>query len=428
MLKKIAGTLALAAMAAGLLACQDRTLEAAAPPSQPAGGSLVVASEGRLIRFDLDTVSVRWSHSSKADAEGNRNTFAHDGRTIYLPFESGKLVAFDAATGEVRWTHLANTAHGAADAVADGEGEVTIDPANRPYYLSRPLIDGDLLYIASAGQPHRFEPWFTVVDRRDGSLVASEGIETNFNLFAPVLCRGHVFVNSAVYLSKYTRQGVATSYGLHDESAFEAPLYAQMQCDGKALYLGDERGRFYALPLDADANVAGGGDIMDPQNSFTGRPGMFRWTYRSEAYPRLAGSDNGSTALAGGTLIVGVRQEDETRGALVGLDAAGGKERWVYAPGQPIRQWTADQAGVIGDTGAFVFVFDLQGREQARYPVDPALRPLSNVVAIGGGDLAFATEQGIAVIDRASRTTRLKIAHPFARNAHDTSHVAYFAK
>jgi len=428
MLKKTARTLALAILAAGLLGCQDRPARESAAPPPHAVQRLVVSSEGRLVQFDLNTASVGWTYASKADAEGNRNTFADDGTTIYLPFESGKLVAFDAATGEVRWTHLANTAAGVADAVGDGEGGVTIDPSLRPYYLSRPLIDGERLYIASAGQPRRFEPRFAVVNRSDGSLVASEGIETNFNLFAPVLCRGNVFVNSAVYLSKYTRQGVATSYGLHEDAAFEAPLYAQMQSDGQTLYLGDERGRFYALPLDAHGNVAGEGDIMDPQNSFTGRPQVFRWTYRSERYPRLAPSDNGSTALVRGTLIVGVRQEDEKGDALVGLDAASGQERWTYAPGQPIRRWAADEAGVTGDTEGFVFVLDAQGRERARYPVDPQLRPLSNVVALAGGELVFATEQGIAVVGLSAPAARLKIAHPFARNEHDTVHAASFEK
>lgn len=428
-------SLTLAALAAGLMGCQERADGVAAAPTQVQ--SVAVSSAGQLLRFDLEPAALRWAYRSKQDAEGNRNRFAQQAGILYLPFESGKLVAFDAATGEIRWTQYANVGGGASDAVMDGDGETLIDPQGRPYYLSQPLVAGEFVYIATAGPPQFAQPQLQVLQRSDGALAGSDGIQTSYNLFAPVACREHVFVNSAIYLRKYSLRGSATSYGLHDEAAFEAPLYAQMQCDGKALYLGDERGRFYALPLNADANVPGEGDITDPRNSFSGRPEMFRWTYQSERFPRLVNSAVNSTALLGkGQLVVAARQDDERRDALIALDTDSGQERWTYAPDARIAQWSADASGIVGytevmqdnpDAATQMFVLDAKGQLQKQYALTQGFQPLSNVVKAANGDLVFVTERGIAQLPAADGQARLSIAHPFVRNEHDTVHIQALA-
>lgn len=439
MLRALISCLTLAAWAAALTGCQEQPAAVAAAPAQVR--SVAVSTAGQLLRFDLEPATLRWAHRSRQDAEGNRNAFAQAAGTLYLPFESGKLVAFDAATGDIRWTQYANMGDGAADAVMDGDGETLIDPQGRPYYMSQPLLAGDFVYIATAGPPQHAQPRLQVLQRSDGALAGSDGVQTPYNLFAPVACRGHVFVNSAIYLSKYSAQGSATSYGLHEQAAFEAPLYAQMQCDGKALYLGDERGRFYALPLDADANVPGEGDIGDPNNSFTGRPEVLRWTYQSDRFPRLVNSAVNSTALLGkGQLVVAVRQDDERRDALIALDTDNGQERWTYAPEGRIAQWSADSSGIVGYTevapgspGAAtqpttqLFVLDARGQLQARHALASEFQPLSNVVRAANGDLVFVTERGIAQLSAATGQARLSIAHPFARLEHDTVRIEALA-
>ena len=384
--------------------------------------TLIVCSNGKLINFNLETYSVSWEYASKQDKEGNRNYFTFDEKSIYMPFESGTLISVDVITGKINWV---SRAPDQMDSQIDEEGEVYIDRNCVPYYMTTPLVFEDKIYITSFGQPLWYQPRFFVINKQDGSLYSSDFVPTNFNLYQPVVCQNHIFVNSAVFLEMYSKIGTRTSYGIHEDAAFETPLYTQMQSDGKTLYFGEEAGRFYALPLGSNAVLMGENDIMNPDNNFLQRKDLFKWTYQSSEYPRLPGTSRSNTALTDNSFIVGVKKENVDHYALIGINIKNGKEQWIFEANDEIVNWNVCGNEIIGYTGNYIFVLNLKGEIIEKYSIDENLSPLSNIVNTKS-DLVFSTTKGIAFINRSDKTTSLKISYDFANNYHNVDYVQYF--
>lgn len=258
--------------------------------------TVVFSSSGKVVNFDLDNKKVVWEYTSAQDEGANRNKFTFDENTLYMPFESGKLVALDFLTGKEKWVFTAPQT-GVMDMAVGDEGSNAAD-RGEPYFMSQPLQYQDKVYMVSIGGGN--DPYFYVINKTDGSEYKIEGIETKYNLSQPVLCQEMVFVNSGIYLNKYSLKGTGTSYGMYDGITFDSPLYAQMRSDGETLYFGEEDGMFYAIPFNENADVKGDNDdIMDPKNNFKDNLSIYKWRYQSKEYSRLATNADSNTALYG---------------------------------------------------------------------------------------------------------------------------------
>jgi len=385
--------------------------------------TLIACSNGKLINFNLDAQSVCWEYVSEEDLGGNRNCFTYDEKSIYLPFESGKLISVDVVSGKVNWVNYSGNTGGGVQA----GGETSLDLTNAPYYMSMPLVWEDKIYIAAFGQPESYPPTFFVINKEDGSLYISDPILTNYNLYKPVICRDHIFVNSAVYLSMYSKIGAWTNYGMHSEAAFESPLYYQMQSDGKTLYLGEEDGRFYALPFTSNAVLEGENDITDPENNFRNRKELFKWVYQSSAYPQSPSASKNYTALVDDIFIVNVKKKENNQEALVGINTNTGKEQWIFEAGEQILNQNVIGNEIIGYTNSYIFVLNMKGELKGKYPIDDRdLFPLSNIVSTKTSDLLFSTTKGIVFVNRSDKTTALKIPYDFTKNHYNIDYVHYF--
>ena len=413
-LMKIGGAFVLLLM----VSCQNATKPIKVEvPNQ----TLIVSGNGELLNFNLDTQSLAWKYASKQDLSGNRNRFVYDEKAIYLPFESGKFVSVDINTGKVNWTNTAVGSDGIMEGYVDEDGESFSEDTGEVNYMTTPLVYGDKVYIASCSG----RPQFLTFNKLDGSSFASDNVNTKFNMYKPVVCRGNIFVTSAVYLDMYTEVGTWTSYGMHDEACFESPLYVQPQSDGKTLFLGEEAGKFYALPLSSNADIPGENDIMDVDNTFTKREGLFDWVYQSSEYPRLA-TYSGSTALVDNTFIVCV-EGDNNRQALVGINTGNGKEKWIFEANDEIRNWNITGDEIIGYTSGDIFVLNLKGDLTGKYQIDTVLPPLSDIISTKVLNLIFITTKGVSLLSRPNQKTTLLIPYNFAENEHNRYSIAYFS-
>jgi len=386
--------------------------------------TLIVSSNGRLIHFNLDDHTVTWEQLSKADSSGNRNHFTFDEKHIYLPFESGKFIAADIISGKIIWSQLPVSSNGGMDAAMDSDGEIADqDHSESVYYMGRPLLWKDKIYMASFNE----QPKLWVINKADGSIFASDYISTRFNMYQPVVCRNSVFINSGPYLDMYSERGTLTSYGMYDDSAFESPLYTQMQSDGKALYLGDENGVFYAIPFTDGPQVLGENDIMDPNNTFQGRTDIYKWKFQSGIYPSLAENFNSHTALEGDQFIVLVKKAEESKEhALLSIDKNSGKLRWTYAFQEELIHWNVVDQEILAYHNSELFILDLHGQLKQRITIDQQLKPLSNIQKDRAGNLLYATEKGIVLIDVTLKKSQLKIPYSLTRNYHNYTQIQYF--
>lgn len=386
--------------------------------------TVVFSTNGKVINFDLDNKKVVWEYTSPRDEEGNRNKFTFDETTLFMPFESGKLVALDILTGKEKWTF--NAGHiGMMDMAMGEDGSYLEEERQEPYFMGQPYQYKDKVYTVTTGGGT--DPYFVVLNKVDGTAFVTEGIETKFNLYQPVLCQENVFVNSAIYLNKYSLSGTPTSYGMYDDNTFDSPLYTQMRSDGETLYFGEEDGKFYAVPFSKEGNVKGDNDdIMDPKNNFKDNASIYTWRYQSKEYPRLATSFESNAVLYGKTYVVNVRKADSDAQALIGLNAKTGEEQWKYASAEEIVNWHQSGESLIGYTAKKIFVLDFDGKELATYPITEAFKPLTNIEETKEGQLVFLTAKGVTTIDKTSKQAKVLIAYETKEEYHNTAYIKYF--
>jgi len=401
--------------------CQNK--QTAEPTVKVAQQTLIFSSNGKVINFDLDNKKVAWEYTSAVDEAGNRNKFTFDETTLYMPFESGKLVALDLLTGKEKWSYTAGQS-GMMDMAVGDDGTYT-EERGEPYFMGQPLQYKDKVYMVSIGGGN--DPYFYVINKGDGTEFKIEGIETKYNLSQPVLCQEMVFVNSGIYLNKYSLLGTGTSYGMYDGITFDSPLYAQMQSDGETLYFGEESGMFYAIPFNEDANVKGDNDdIMDPKNNFKDNLSIYKWRYQSKEYPKLATNSDRNTALYNNTFVVQVRKGDSDEQALIGVNTKDGSEQWKYGLGEEIVNWHKSGERLIGYTTKQIFVLDLKGKELETYAINEGFKPLTNIEETKDGQLVFLTTQGVATLDKTSKQAKILIAYEVKEEYHNTAYLKYF--
>lgn len=404
-----------------LFGCQTKQAE---PTVKVPQQTLILSTNGKVINFDLDNKKVVWEYNSPNDVEGNRNAFDFDETTLYMPFESGKFAALDILTGKEKWVFEAGQI-GMMDVAVDASGGFETEAGSEPYFMGQPLQYQDKVYTVTTGGGSY--PYLVILNKADGSEFTTEGIETKFNMYQPVLCQENVFVNSAIYLNKYSLRGTPTSYGMYDENTFDSPLYAQMRSDGETLYFGEEDGKFYAIPFNKDGNVKGDNDdIMDPKNNFKDNLSIYSWRYQSKEYPRLATNGDNSTALHKKTYVVNVRKADSDAQALIGLNAKDGSEQWKYSLGEEIINWHQSGERLIGYTTQKIFVLDFKGKELETYAISEGFKPLTNIEETKDGQLVFLTTQGIATIDKTAKQAKLLIAYGVKDTYHNRAYVKYF--
>jgi outer membrane protein assembly factor BamB len=401
--------------------CQNK--QTAEPTVKVTNQTIILSSQGKVINFDLDNKKVTWEYTSAVDEAGNRNKFTFDETTLYMPFESGKLVALDIHTGKEKWSYTAGQS-GMMD-MAVGEDGTYTEERGEPYFMGQPLQYKDKVYMVSIGGGN--DPYFYVINKGDGTEVKTEGIETKYNLSQPVLCQEMIFVNSGIYLNKYSLLGTGTSYGMYDGITFDSPLYAQMRSNGETLYFGEEEGMFYAIPFSKDADVKGDNDdIMDPKNNFKDNLSIYSWRYRSKEYPKLATNADSNTALYGKTFVVQVRKGDSDAQALIGLNTKDGLEQWTYRSAEEIVNWNLSGERIIGYTTEKVFVLDLQGKELETYAVNSEFKPLTNIELTKDDQLVFLTTQGLTTIDKTTKQAKILIAYAMKEEYHNTAYLKYF--
>ncbi|MEK6495436.1 PQQ-binding-like beta-propeller repeat protein [Myroides odoratimimus] len=399
--------------------CQNK--QTAEPTVKVAQQTIVLSTNGKVVNFDIDNKKVVWEYTSPHDEAGNRNKFTFDETTLFMPFESGKLVALDILTGKEKWVFAASQT-GMMDMAGDGSYP---EERGEPYFMGQALQHKDKVYMVSIGGGN--DPYFYVINKNDGSEFKIEGIETKYNLSQPVLCQEMVFVNSGIYLDKFSLLGTGTSYGMYDGITFDSPLYAQMRSDGEVLYFGEEDGKFYAVPFNEDGNVKGDNDdIMDPKNNFKDNLSIYKWQYQSKEYPKLATNADINTVLYGKTYVVQVRKADSDEQVLIGLSTKDGSEQWKYGRGEEIVNWHQSGEGIIGYTTKEIFVIDMKGKELATYPISEDFKPLTNIEETKEGQLLFLTTQGLTTIDKTSKQAKILVAYETKEEYHNTAYIKYF--
>ncbi|MCL1665719.1 PQQ-binding-like beta-propeller repeat protein [Elizabethkingia ursingii] len=409
-----------------------------AEPTKTEHTTLIVATQGSIYNFDLDKNKITWQYNSPMDSTGNRNLFTLDGQNIFMPFESGKLINFDVNTGKIIWKQQ-------IDGNEDSPMDVS-DDANQqnqklqsimPLFMSQPLVDGQNIIMASTGQPETTNAWLYNFNRTTGKKTWASSLPTVFNLYAPVKYRNNYFVNTAVYLEMYTPQtGTPTSYGMfdgdvevagqplqhHDVSQFEYPIYNQMQTDGKNLYIGDEKGKFYCLNLDKDANLPNS-DISDPNNTFIKNPKVFKWIFKDEHYS-FAG--DAKSFMEDGTLYTVLRDGVRTESCIFAIDTDNGKTKWKQVIKADIMNWSTVKDKIIGNTENTIFYMDANGKNFIEVKIQN--KPLSNIEPIDKTHFIYATQKGIEIFDTDTKTAKLVIGKSFKYNQHNNLQIKYISK
>lgn len=412
----------------GVLSCNSGLKKTETEVKVP-NETLIVSSKGKLFNFNLETQKLTWQYISKEDTLLNRNRFSYDENSIYLPFESGRILSAQIISGKINWNNMyKDSPDGVMDAAVSDDGTVITENSDKdlgPIFMSKPLLYNHNLYIASAGRPDVFTSRFYVINAKNGSSVATDRNSTNYNYFQPIENNTNIYLNSAVYLDLHYKEGTLASNGMHEGAAFQNPLYTQMQASKKQLFLGDEYGVFYALAVE-EKGLTKGGDIMDPKNNFVDRKDIFEWTYQSKKYPGL-GDDQ--TALANDLFIVCKKSDDESKMALIAIDASSGKENWLFEPQEVIKNWqVVNQNEVVGYTKNKIFVLDLKGKITFEIPIDPSFYPVSNIEVNAKNQLLYITGKGIVSVDRSSKKAGLLVAHTFYPSSIPLNQIKYFNK
>lgn len=412
------------AVLSGLISCHssEKTSAQTTVPNE----TLIVSGKGKLFNFNLETKKLTWQYISKEDTLVNRNRFTYDAENIYMPFESGRLLGVNINSGKVVWDHnFINPSYMATDHA--GNMDAAEDHSDRdlgPIFMSKPLVSGNMLYIASAGRPETFKSDFFVIDAKNGKVIRTNRNSTNYNYFQPVENKGNIYVNSAVFLDLHYRSG-SDRNGINENAAFEYTLYTQMQTSGNRLLFGDEYGRFYACAINQDGFVNAGSN-SGPSSNYAKSDHFFEWTYQSEKYPGLG---DGQTALLNDLLIVCKESENESKMALIAIDSGSGKEKWMFQPEDVIKNWqVVNEEEITAYTKNKIWVLDSDGKVNFEAPIDPSLYPVSNIEINSKNQLLYISGKGIVAVDRKTKRAALLIAHTFYPSSIPLNQIKYFEK
>ena len=389
-----------------LVSCQNNQQQV--QPTQVEHNTLLIASGGSVFSYNLDENKVNWTYTSKQDTPENRNYFALNGQHLLMPFESGKLVNLDVKTGEIRWQQQI---YGIEDDIIFSTTEESLEKnPMSPLFMSQPLIDNDNVVIASTSSDER--AWLYNFDLNQGEKKWSEELVTKYNFFAPVKCRDYYFVNSAVFLKKYDiKMGVSTSYGMFDgayeypdaePNQFENPIYVPIQSDGENLYIGDEKGNYYCLPLNKNGNVKTQYSISEPNNTFIKNPAVFKWIYSDKDFPY----SQWYSFLDNNTLYVVVKDGNDKQSALVAIDTKNGKPKWKQGiDTNELINVTLQAEKLTGINKKQIFWIDTNGKNFTQVQV--ANQPISNLEWLDSTHLIYISVKGIEVLDTQTKTSKI---------------------
>lgn len=417
----------------GITSCTRQSDESASADQE----TLIIATSGKVINLNLEQKKIQWQYQSKYNQHGNRNWFSLSGDLLYQPFESGEFIAFNINDGKIAWQeHILGAGGGNQDAVATDDGQLDTGFVNslKPLFMTQALVTENNVYISSTNQPESSNvPSLYNFDKKTGKTNWIAQLPTVYNLFKPVALNNFIFVNSAVYLDMFsTSEGTSTSYGTFDgtdefpnaqPSQFTDPIYAQMQSDGKNLYVGDEKGRFYALHFD-DTNSLPVAEITDPNNTFAKNPKLFEWKFEDSS---ISSIQDGYTALHQDLLIFAVNQKDKPTPALVAIDKGNGKLKWKTELNS-IENWRQVGDKITVAAGFEIYILDTDGKLIETIDAGSQFAPISNIEIDKNGDLLYATEQGIVRYDAKAKTFDLVLEQAFKKDDHNNFQVKYLRK
>ena len=401
-------------------------------PTQVIHPTLIIASEGEILNFDLELNDIAWNYNSKLDNEGNRTSFVVDGQNIFMPFESGSLINFDINTGQVIWRQQI---YGQKEEwFVSSDGEVNVDGLT-PLLMSKPFVDKKNLVIASHGHPNTTIPFLYSFDKKIGTLNWKSNLPTHYNTFTPIKYKGnsfdYYFINSAVYLIKYgANSGSKISYGMferndeqikkYQKNQFDFPIYAQMQTDGKNLFIGDEKGKFYCLPLTRDANVVNN-DISETNNTLQ-NSSVFKWIFSDKDYPY---QNNGTTFLEGNNLYGCLNNGSSTESMIVELAIEEGSLNWKKIIKGNVLSWDLVENRIIGCTDSFIFYIDIENEIYTEANIKN--KPLSNIEQLNNEQFIYLTESGIELFDIKIKKTKIIFEKRFNNDSYNNIQIKYFS-
>ncbi len=401
--------------------------------------TLFFSSNGSFINFNLDENKINWEYNSAIDSTGNRNYFAVDGQSVFMSFESGKLINFDLNTGKIIWKHQI---YGVEDQVLDmssaENAEAEMLKPMMPLFMTKPLVDGENIVIASTGQPSVTQGYLYKFSKASGEKKWHEELPTQFNLFAPVKYRNFYFVNSAVFLRKINiEDGSSMSYNMfdantevagqptqnHEVNQFQYPIYNQMQSDDKNIYIGDEKGRFFCLNLDKNADLPNG-DISDFNNTFIKNPKVFKWVFSDESFDF---QENNITFLEDGVLYTEMKNGAATQSCLYAIATENGKPKWKKVINGNVLNWSQQNDKIIGNTKNTIFYLDKKGDNFVEIKIED--KPLSNIALMDKTHLIYVTQKGIEVLDTETKTTKIIYKKPHNHQGeHNYVQIKYIGK
>lgn len=399
--------------------------------------TLLVAHNGSVFSVDLDGNKISWQHDSPLDTGGNRNYFAIDGQSIYLPYESGKLVNYDVTTGKIIWQEQIYGAEDQPMAMSsDPNDQAEMIKALMPLYMTTPLIDNGHVIIASTGQPTQATGWLYSFNKTNGSKKWNEQLPTTFNFYAPVRYKDNYFINSAVYLNKYSvNEGTWTSYGMFDgmevagegsssgdPNHFDKPIYNQMQANDKSMFIGDESGKFYCLQFDKNGNLPDG-DITDPNNTFIRNPKVFKWVFSDEQFNF---QKSHITFLDDNTLYVEIKTGLADQSCIFALNADNGEVRWKKIIKGDVFNWALQGDKIVGSTENLIFWMNADGKNYVE--MQTVNKPLSNIELRDKKYLIFATKDGIESLDIDTKKSKVIFAKTFVENTFNNIQIKYLPK
>lgn len=399
--------------------------------------TLLVATEGQVLNFDIDEHKIAWEYTSIIDAAGNRNYFVVDAENLFMPFESGDFINFDVNTGKIIWKKQVSESdseikEGSNDENAEAERLKEL----MPLLMTKPMIDGQQVVIATTAQPTQGVGYLFNFDRANGKEKWRSDLPTVFNFFAPIKYRNNYFVNSAVYLEMFTPEpGTSTSYGMFEgaevsgeaptdnqTNQFEKPIYTQMQANDESIFIGDESGKFYCLQLDKNASLPDI-DMMDPNSTFIKNPKVFKWTFSDAQFDF---QENGITFLDDNTLFVEMKTGLADQSCIFALDADKGKVKWKKVVKGSINIWNLKDGKIMGSTGNSIFWLNTDGENYTEMPTKNKV--LSNIDLVDKTHLIYVNERGIETLDIKTKKTTMTFAKAFRVNSHNNLQIKYIGK
>lgn len=401
-------------------------------PTKVTHNTLLIATEGSIYNYNTETNKIAWDYSSELDSEGNRNSFVVNEQNIFMPFESGKLVNFNINSGgEIIWKQQVYGRESNGIEITLNNEVVNVDNIT-PLFMSQPLVDNKNVVIASHGYPRTTTPLLYNFNKATGKIIWKERLPTHFNLFAPPVKYksyppyDYYFVNSAVYLEKYGAEtGSRYTYGMFEDEEnykhFENPIYAQMQTDGKNIYIGDENGKFYCLPLNEDGSTINNLDLSDPENTFIKNPSVFKWTFTDENFTFQS---SGNSFLENNILYTVVKNGSATKSAVFAINTNDGTLKWKKIIEGSILNWTLINNEIIGSTSKTIFYLN----EEDYQEFNITRKPLSNIELLDENCFIYITESGIEVFDVNKQKASIIYDKKFNNNSHNTAQLKYISK